>query len=425
MPITLTALTNGLGPTAITVAASNAPSVNKRRSDYICDGSNDWTQIQAAVTAATSLGGVVALSAGTFTRALGSSSITLPAGVQIIGAGRGATIINDTSSNTASLFTATNVARFGLDGLRINPASTITDHAIKTTNANYFHLRDLDIRGGPTDSSIYLIAIRNSFDAYLTNIYAQPNGGGLRMENTDNAYNYGNSVIEQVEFQPQQPNMTCVYISGYQGAGSGNYNIMCFNYLSVTPLTANGVGATGLKIVNSSYIKFNTPDLEQCATSLDISGAVSGGPGSNGNTFINGYIDSSINLDANTAGTVFVGGRLNGTITDTQTDPLKSTTYLNCLKSGNLIQTDIQVDKTISTAVGATTTGTWNTTVSGAKVGDTAYVNFTSGTIPAGLIPTNVYVSATNTVTVEFYNTTGSSKTASGTGRVTVLKRTL
>ena len=48
------------------VAASNAPAWQKTGADYVCDGTNDEVQIQAAIDALSNTGGRIRLSAGTF-----------------------------------------------------------------------------------------------------------------------------------------------------------------------------------------------------------------------------------------------------------------------------------------------------------------------------------------------------------------------
>lgn len=80
----------GRGATYV-VAASDAPAHVKAQADYVCDGTADQTEINAAITAAnTAGGGVVSLSVGTFTQ---SGRIELLSNVHLKGQGVGATII--------------------------------------------------------------------------------------------------------------------------------------------------------------------------------------------------------------------------------------------------------------------------------------------------------------------------------------------
>lgn len=50
----------------LNVAASDAPTLTKSMADYVCDGTDDQTEINAALTALPAAGGIVQLSAGTF-----------------------------------------------------------------------------------------------------------------------------------------------------------------------------------------------------------------------------------------------------------------------------------------------------------------------------------------------------------------------
>jgi hypothetical protein len=77
-----------------TVAASNAPDAIKASANYLCDGVADDVQIQAAITALSTLGGVVSLSPGTF---YCSSPITIDAqSVMLMGQGASTTILQFT-----------------------------------------------------------------------------------------------------------------------------------------------------------------------------------------------------------------------------------------------------------------------------------------------------------------------------------------
>lgn len=73
------------------VAASNSDDIYKQQAYAICDGTDDQTEINAAITAVEAAGGgVVHLKPGTYTL---NGSIVLPTGVRLVGAGRTKTII--------------------------------------------------------------------------------------------------------------------------------------------------------------------------------------------------------------------------------------------------------------------------------------------------------------------------------------------
>lgn len=64
-----TDLIDTIGTLSLTVAASDASDASKGRADYVCDGTADDVQIQAAIDALSVIGGRIILSAGTFNTA--------------------------------------------------------------------------------------------------------------------------------------------------------------------------------------------------------------------------------------------------------------------------------------------------------------------------------------------------------------------
>ncbi len=66
----------------ITIAAANASTLEKSQADYVCSGSNDSAQLQAAITAGA--GGMIILSSGRFNM---TSNTTVPANTTVTGSG--------------------------------------------------------------------------------------------------------------------------------------------------------------------------------------------------------------------------------------------------------------------------------------------------------------------------------------------------
>lgn len=73
-----------VGTITLAVAADDASDASKERADYVCDGTEDDVQIQAAIDALPSGGGLVTLSEGTFNIA---TSIELASYTQLKGCG--------------------------------------------------------------------------------------------------------------------------------------------------------------------------------------------------------------------------------------------------------------------------------------------------------------------------------------------------
>jgi polygalacturonase len=142
-----TAIT-GRGPT-LTVAASDAHATVKAQADYLCDGTDDDVQIQAAIDALAAAGGKVVLTEGTFT--IGTAPV-LASNTCLVGQGMGiTTIIQVDSGDLAILIDGRGVSdialgHFALDGNYSNQTSF--GHGVALSNSTDIlldHIRFKDI----------------------------------------------------------------------------------------------------------------------------------------------------------------------------------------------------------------------------------------------------------------------------------------
>ena len=99
------------------VAASNTPSAQKELADYICDNTADDVEIQAAIDAVTTIGGVVQLLEGTFTI---TTAIAPKSNVIVRGMGPGTIVRPADATNIHVFSTATAISSFGLEHLKID-----------------------------------------------------------------------------------------------------------------------------------------------------------------------------------------------------------------------------------------------------------------------------------------------------------------
>lgn len=110
---------------ALVVAASNATAKVKAGADYVCTGTGDEVQINEAITAQATTGGIVQLSAGTFNLA---NPINLSSsGTMVVGAGNGngtqgtqIYVTNGANCNAFQYVGLTNVQFSGIKNLYIN-----------------------------------------------------------------------------------------------------------------------------------------------------------------------------------------------------------------------------------------------------------------------------------------------------------------
>src|SRR6266567_4136675 len=106
------------------VAASNAPAAVKNVATYVCDGTSDDVEIQAALNAIPSGGGMIILSQGTFNI---SASINLGSltNIEVAGQGWGTVLKLNANTDAYILGSAAGCKRlifrdFAIDGNRTN-----------------------------------------------------------------------------------------------------------------------------------------------------------------------------------------------------------------------------------------------------------------------------------------------------------------
>lgn len=133
------------------VAASNASPTSKAQADYVCDGTGDNVEIQAAITAASALGGgKVFLTEGTFST---NVTINCSSNVTIEGAGRDATIISSAVAGKAIL--AEEKVNVRLDHFQVNGNQTalVSGAAnICVWSSNYTRIEDVYSYSAKEDS---------------------------------------------------------------------------------------------------------------------------------------------------------------------------------------------------------------------------------------------------------------------------------
>jgi hypothetical protein len=293
------------------VAANDAPADVKNQADYVCDGTADDVEIQAAIDALTS-GGTLVLSPGTFTLA---TTLTLGENVRMIGQGRSTTIYS--AATVAMLAMALGS---GVENLVVSIPNGMLDHAIKAENIqddinNYhgWYLRDLLVRGGNA-AGYYALHIADTFNFLLQNVVMVVGSNGVFIENVTDNYNYGNALVNLLEVRVGA-SRTGLKIAG---TATHNFNLMQFNYLGV--LSGSSVGNVGIDIDNGNYITFVNADLEGVATAIDLAACQFV-------TFINPYVSNTVNIANNAYNTVFVAGRLYGTVTDACVTAGRTTVY--------------------------------------------------------------------------------------------------
>jgi len=289
---------------------------------------DDTTAIKNAIAAISTNGGNVFFPNGNY---LLSDTLTFPNNVTLTGNGRGSTKITLAASMGVKAFALTNYCKIQNMTIVIptTMAANVIDISVPDSRGN--GLEDLHITGG--DSASYCaINVENTFNFFFLNIVCAIGLNGVKITNTDNVYTYGNALISMVEISLNKAGRIGWDIEGI--IGSKSFNLITFNYISA--VTGVGVGSTGLKIRNCSWMVFNIADLEGCATSLDIDGGIGGFTSASGNVFNSIYASANVTIGSGAVNTIFVGGRIYGTLTDGANLAGKNTHYIGTMGSDGL-----------------------------------------------------------------------------------------
>lgn len=249
----------GRGATQV-VAPNDASDLIKSQADYVCDGTADDVQIQAALDALPSGGGRVVLSAGVFTIA---ASITLASYDSLEGQGAYATILRTTTSSIDVIQVHGADVSNKLQGIRvanmlIDSDASATSDGLSIQYCKRSIFENLDI----TDFNGHGLHIQGSHDNRYTNIFVGNCGhtastlAAVYLENeADQSVNnehFTNLFIE-----------TFRYRGLYLGADSGTY-ITHLNRFVSTKIYGDGT-VIGL-VVDGDWNIFTNTEIENVGT---------------------------------------------------------------------------------------------------------------------------------------------------------------
>lgn len=246
----------------IYVVASNAVASHKNNNDaYVCDGTNDEVQIQAAINELGTTGGSVQLSEGSFTLA---DVITVGEDfIRVTGMGDGATKVTQTSMSTPA-FNLYNQDVCELSNLRVIMPTTTPGDGIQTGTG--VTLKNVGIQGGATTN--YLIRLTDSFNFNLENIKGHGAiGNGICFDYTGELY-YGNGSVRNVQFS-MKANTKAINIGA-------RYNLSTFDTINIVTGQGTGNGIYGFYIDGAFNNTFNMLDLEGLDYSMHITSNAKG-----------------------------------------------------------------------------------------------------------------------------------------------------
>jgi parallel beta-helix repeat protein len=188
----------GLRSATKIVAASN--SLDKTRADYVCDGTADQEEINAAISAISSVGGTVLLLEGTYNI---TGSVNLASNIALVGQGPGTVLrIPDYFNANLSVIYGSGISRVLVADLRVdgNRAHNMsgTMHGIYLTPVTYSEVRNCWVEN-MRDFGILLLA--SSSNNIISGNTCRGNGGhGIHLySSSNNNIISGNTCLGNVQ----------------------------------------------------------------------------------------------------------------------------------------------------------------------------------------------------------------------------------
>lgn len=265
------------------VAANDAPAADKTRADYLCDGTADDVEIQAAITTLKGQGGgAVLLSPGTFNIATritiaGAGDVDVEQDIMLMGTGPSNTTLT-LGTGQASCIEINACAKVHLHNFRIDlGTATSTAHGISSTAGNatagyrsfwQSSFKNLTIVGDFASHTGYGLHLDSPFRSVFENIEVNGCGSGMRMYSTNNAFNPGDCVISRCFMDVIGTNGFGYKIESTTADGNMNQIefIMCEAIHSSTGGTGIYLGGTG----PVNHTKWHGINLEQFDTCFRV-----------------------------------------------------------------------------------------------------------------------------------------------------------
>jgi hypothetical protein len=289
----VSAVPTGRGPTLV-VAASNASDKRKADADYLCDGTADEVEINAAIAAAVASGGKVQLSEGKF---LTAATVTMDTGVWLDGMGEGATEIEAGAGVTVAVITVPkDNSWLRITNMQIDAEHVADVHGIylegdaaglKVESA---FLENLDIRDADASIACWGIYWQNPFKSVIRNVHIYNCANGLLCDMLQDAYSCGNSRIDNVYLKLTTDNGV-----GFQfGQSARSISHIFASRLQVNRAAAE-TGLTGLLVYGGHQLVFNEINFEGVAIGVQVDGSGIGADASQDVLIDGGYIQSASN----------------------------------------------------------------------------------------------------------------------------------
>lgn len=264
---------------SLVVAASNSSANGIALADYVCDGTADDVQINAAITALSSAGGEVHLLEGTYNIA---ATINMANKIKLSGCGDGTILKLIASAGTMNVITSASVGSIEICNLQIDGNKTnnsagnqyginITGNYVKIHDTYIHDFRTAGISttsaiGGSIDNNI--IADITVYGLYITSSYTSISSNTIK--SCANTGIYVSSPHPYVSYTTIANN---VLLENANGINAYDQSVTG-NYVKFTTLTS-GVGILGSTIRDNNIVGYQT-GISGSASAVSGNSIVSG-----------------------------------------------------------------------------------------------------------------------------------------------------
>lgn len=259
------------------VASSSAPAVIKEKADFVCDGTTDDIEIQAAIdTAKTQGGGVVQLTAGLYNisstlNITGNTDEDNPDTITLRGVGQHATRLDcaaDVNGIELTDWAQANIEDLAIEisgaGSGVHSTAVLSGNEVSFWHSSFKNLR---INGGftPTNTG-WGMDLAMPWRSVFENIEIEGTRNGIRLSNQGTVQNAGDCTFTRMFIEIVGTGGVAIHIS----SPSNNMNQNNFNMVEAG---ANSTGCTGILIDGASggaSQRFWGLNLEQFQTLINV-----------------------------------------------------------------------------------------------------------------------------------------------------------
>lgn len=259
------------------VAASDASAEVKAKADYVCDGSADQVEIQAAINAAQlEGGGAIQLSEGTFQLSApiminGTTTVDNPRTIVLNGCGQYSTILAPILNTNAIALTdwaQTTISNLGIliQGSGSGIVATAVTSGITRSfwNSSFENLRISGLF--VTSNTGWAMLMEMPYRSTFENIEIEGARNGIKLINTNSSVNSGDCTFDRVTMELVGTNSVGIHLESNSGSLSrNNFNLIDMN--------TSGTGGTGILIDGAAGAlsqRFWGMNIDQFQTAINL-----------------------------------------------------------------------------------------------------------------------------------------------------------